>query len=86
MMPRSWDGTDEDVRADWLADADAVIRELNLSVAVDYLSVDGTRRNVMLAGHYTMDVTAGDARRQGNEPFNPHYKMTEGSWKLPDDD
>ena len=36
--------------------ADAVIEALNLSVAVEYLSVDGTRRNYMLAGHYTVEV------------------------------
>lgn len=35
---------------------DAIIEALNLSIAVDYLSVDGTRRNVMLAGHYTLEV------------------------------
>lgn len=36
--------------------ADAVIRELNLTTPVEYLSVDGKRRNWMVAGHYTMEV------------------------------
>jgi hypothetical protein len=36
--------------------ADAVIAALNLSTPVEYLSVDGKRRNWMVAGHYTMEV------------------------------
>jgi hypothetical protein len=35
--------------------ADAVIAELNLKIAVDYMSVDGQRRNFMLAGNYTTE-------------------------------
>jgi hypothetical protein len=36
--------------------ADAVIAELNLTTPVEYLSVDGSRQNYMVAGHYTEDV------------------------------
>ena len=36
--------------------ADAVIEALNMHTPVDYLSVDGKRRNFMLAGHYTVEV------------------------------
>lgn len=36
--------------------ADAVIEALNLKIAVEYPSVDGTRRNFMVAGHYTVEV------------------------------
>ena len=49
--------TDEAVGHTWevcLMAADAVIAELNLSVSVEYSSVDGSRRNYMLAGHYTV--------------------------------
>ena len=35
--------------------ADAVIAELNLKIVVDYMSVDGQRRNFMLAGNYTTE-------------------------------
>lgn len=38
--------------------ADAVIAELNLSIAVEYPSVDGKRHNFMLAGHYVTDWIA----------------------------
>jgi len=40
----------------WLSMADAVIAELNLTTPVEYLSVDGSRQNYMVAGHYTEDV------------------------------
>lgn len=36
--------------------ADAVIEALNLNTPVEYLSVDGKRRNFMVAGHYTVEV------------------------------
>jgi hypothetical protein len=36
--------------------ADAVIEALNLNTPVEYLSVDGKRRNSMVAGHYTVEV------------------------------
>ena len=35
--------------------ADAVIEALNLKIVVDYMSVDGQRRNFMLAGNYTTE-------------------------------
>ena len=35
--------------------ADEVIAELNLKIVVDYMSVDGQRRNFMLAGNYTTE-------------------------------
>jgi hypothetical protein len=35
--------------------ADAVIAALDLNTPVEYLSVDGTRRNFMVAGHYTVE-------------------------------
>ena len=35
--------------------ADVVIEALNLKFAVDYMSVDGQRRNFMLAGNYTTE-------------------------------
>ena len=35
--------------------ADAVIGALNLKIVVDYMSVDGQRRNFMLAGNYTTE-------------------------------
>ena len=37
--------------------ADAVIEALNLNTPVEYLSVDGKRKNFMVAGHYTVEVT-----------------------------
>lgn len=36
--------------------ADAVIAALNLNTPVEYLSVDGERRNFMVAGHYTVEA------------------------------
>jgi len=36
--------------------ADAVIAALNLTTPVEYLSVDGSRQNYRVAGHYTEDV------------------------------
>ena len=40
----------------WMTVADAVIAALNLDTPVEYLSVDGERRNIMVAGHYTVEV------------------------------
>jgi hypothetical protein len=37
--------------------ADAVIAALNLSTPDEYLSVDGSRQNYMVAGHYTVEVS-----------------------------
>jgi hypothetical protein len=45
----------EDCRILACQDADAVIAALNLAVAVEYLSVDGSRQNYMVAGHYTVE-------------------------------
>ncbi len=36
--------------------ADAVIAALNLTTPVEYLSVDESKQNYMIAGHYTEDV------------------------------
>jgi hypothetical protein len=48
---------------DWCSDrplhedmADAVIAALNLNTPVEYLSVDGKRKNFMVAGHYTVEI------------------------------
>jgi hypothetical protein len=41
---------------DYAAMADAVIAALNLTTPVEYLSVDGSRQNYRVAGHYTEDV------------------------------
>ena len=52
----AWNNADRDDRKYWMTVADAVIAALNLNTQVKYLSVDGERRNIMVAGHYTVEV------------------------------
>ncbi len=47
-------GGDGDVEPEALADA--VIAALNLTTPVEYLSVDQSKQNYIVAGHYTQDV------------------------------
>jgi sarcosine oxidase gamma subunit len=52
----TWEQESKYEQRSWLEDADAVIAALNLTTPVKYLSVDESKQNYMIAGHYTQDV------------------------------
>ena len=64
--------------------ADAVIEALNLKIVVDYMSVDGQRRNFMLAGRYHSGNSGiPHTTEQANKPNTNVYATNVGSTDKP---